>query len=139
MPAFPGAAAIEASLEAAAAYGDPAPTVYAHLFARHPEMRALFVNDTRDAVKGEMLARALETLLDYIGDRAYAEYLLRSERSAHDAYGVPSAIFVDFYASIAATLRGRLGAAWTPETDAAWQDLLQEIAVVTRLDEVLEA
>ena len=54
-----------ASLEALTArVGDPAPLVYARLFARHPETEALFLMDKGGLVRGQMLATAFEALLD---------------------------------------------------------------------------
>ena len=59
---------VTASLEALAErVGDPAPQVYARLFAAYPEMEALFVRDTTGAVRGEMLALTFECLLDIGG------------------------------------------------------------------------
>ncbi|HMO44345.1 MAG TPA: globin, partial [Phenylobacterium sp.] len=66
---------------------DPAPEVYARLFARHPEMEALFVRDTQGAVRGQMLAQAVETLLDFAGARTFAPNMLRSEVHNHADMG----------------------------------------------------
>jgi hemoglobin-like flavoprotein len=53
---------IERSFEIAAERaGDITPLVYQRLFAQHPEMEALFVRDTTGAVRGEMLAAAINT------------------------------------------------------------------------------
>lgn len=123
------AALIEASLAAAAARaGDPAPLVYARLFAAEPTMRDLFVHDASGAVRGEMLARAFDTILDFTGRRDYADHLITAECAAHDSYGVPPAVFISFFAVIAETLRDLLGDRWTAATDAAWQRLLAAIA-----------
>ena len=59
------------SLEIAAERGgDLTPRVYERLFAREPAMRALFWRDGNGAIKGEMLARVFEAILDFIGARA---------------------------------------------------------------------
>lgn len=68
----PYAVHIETSLERLAEHGDPAPAVYRRLFQRHPEFEAHFWRDADGAVRGEMLARTLLALIDYIGPRAYA-------------------------------------------------------------------
>ena len=74
------AAAIEASLELAAERGgDLAPAVYARLFARAPQMQALFWRDTSGAIKGEMLAKVFEAILDFTGPRVYAHMLIETE------------------------------------------------------------
>lgn len=130
--AFAHAAAIESSLAITAArVGDPTPLVYARLFAQHPEMHALFCQDRNDAVKGEMLSRVFDAILDFISDRHYADTLIRSEGIAHDSYGVPPAVFSTFFTVIAETIREVLGADWTSETDTAWRELLAAIAAAT--------
>lgn len=130
--AFAQAATIESSLALAAERaGDPAPLVYARLFAEHPEMHALFCNDHSNAAKGEMLARTFETILDFIGERHYADHLIRSESMAHDSYGVPPAVFATFFTVVADTVQDILGADWTPETATAWRELLSEIEATT--------
>ena len=45
---------------------DPTPLVYERLFAQNPDMRALFVRDTDDSVKGQMLYQVIEVFLDFI-------------------------------------------------------------------------
>ena len=120
-------ATLERSLEIAAERGgDLAPAVYARLFARHPEMEAQFVRDTTGAVRGEMLARVFEMVLDYIGEGAYAEGMIRNEVVTHDGYGVPPAIFPLFFEVVAETLRDAAGEAWTPEMAGAWDALLAD-------------
>lgn len=123
----PDAGAIERSLELAAERGgDLAPAVYGRLFARHPEMEAQFVRDTTRAVRGEMLARVFEMVLDYIGDGAYAEGMIRNEVVTHDGYGVPPEIFPLFFDVVAETVREAGGEAWTPDMTAAWEGLLAD-------------
>ncbi len=130
---FAKADAIEASLMLAGErVPDPTELVYARLFAEHPHMEGLFCHDRNNAVKGEMLSRALDNILDYIGERHYADHLIRSECMTHDMYGVPPEVFSTFFATLAATLQGILGADWTAETDAAWRELLAELAALTK-------
>lgn len=111
--------------------GDPAPLVYARLFGANPDMLALFAHDRSDAVKGEMLARAFDTILDLVGDRSYGHHLIRAEMATHDAYGVPPLVFATFFQTIAATIAEILGPDWTPATAAAWAALLGEIDACT--------
>ena len=81
------AAAIVQSLEIAAEHsGDLTPAVYARLFAQQPQMRALFVLDTNDAVKGEMLARVFD---DPIWQEATARYTL-DDRAAPSPVAFPA-------------------------------------------------
>ena len=126
---FPHADLITASLAMLAERaGDPAPLVYARLFATQPDMAALFCNDASGAVRGEMLARVFDTILDYIGDRRWAAHLLVAERDNHAAYGVPPTVFATFFGIIAGTVRDVLGPDWTAETATAWDALLDAVA-----------
>lgn len=116
------AALIEASLERIAErLGDPAPLVYARLFAAFPELEALFVRDRLGTVRGNMLQVTLECLLDFAGPRAYAGNFVGSERVNHAGLGVPQAMFDQFYQTVIATFRDALGDDWTATTEAAWQ------------------
>ena len=56
--------------------GDITPRVYARLFSDYPEMEALFVRDRDGSVRGEMLARVFEALLDFVDRRAYAAQMI---------------------------------------------------------------
>ena len=119
---------IEASLELAAERcADLTPLVYARLFAEHPKMQALFWRDTSNAIKGEMLAKVFEVILDFIGERQYAARLIQCEVLTHEGYDVPPDVFRTFFATVAATIRDVLGRDWTPAIDKAWSRLLAEL------------
>ena len=119
---------IETTLELASERGgDLTARVYRRLFADHPQMEALFIRDHNGAVKGEMLARVFEAILDFAGERHYAAQLIQCEVITHDGYGVPPEVFRVFFGTVAATLRDVLGADWTPAIDAEWTRLLAEL------------
>jgi hemoglobin-like flavoprotein len=119
---------IETTLELAAERGgDLTPLVYRRLFTEHPEMEAQFIRDHNGAVKGEMLARVFEAMLDFAGERRYAAQLIQCEVVTHDGYGVPPEVFRVFFGVVAATLREVLGDDWTGPIDAAWRRLLAEL------------
>lgn len=119
---------VEASLELAAMRcGDLTPIVYAKLFADYPAMEALFVRDTTGAVKGEMLARVLEAILDFVGENSYGANMIRCEVVTHAGYDVPPDIFPIFFAIVAATLRDALGDAWTGAFEQGWAELLTDM------------
>ncbi|WP_372786962.1 globin [Phenylobacterium sp.] len=107
--------------------GDPAPQVYARLFAEYPKIEALFVRDTTGAVRGEMLAVAFECILDIGGAGAYAANLIAAERVNHEGVGVPPEVFGRFFPMLAETCQALIGEAWTPEVDAAWRELLARL------------
>jgi hemoglobin-like flavoprotein len=111
--------------------GDPTPQVYARLFAEFPEIEALFVRDTTGAVRGEMLAVAFACLLDLGGAGAYAANLISAERVNHEGVGVPPDVFGRFFPIVADTCREISGPAWTDEVEAAWAEVLAQIAWLT--------
>jgi hemoglobin-like flavoprotein len=109
---------------------DPTPLVYDRLFAQSPEMRALFVRDTDDSVKGQMLYQVLEVFLDFVGRRAYSANLIACELVNHEMLGVPPAVFATFFATVVDTFRDLLGDDWTPGYERAWRALLDDLAGV---------
>ena len=122
------AALIEQSLELAAERcPDLTPLVYDRLFALQPEMKALFWRDTNGAIKGEMLTRVFEAILDFIGERLYAHHLIQCEVVTHAGYDVPPDVFCTFFPVVAATLREVVAEAWTPEIEQAWESLLADL------------
>jgi hemoglobin-like flavoprotein len=119
---------IELSFELAAERcEDLTPLVYAHLHREHPETRAMFRTEGGELVKGSMLAMTIESILDFAGERSGKFRMIKCEVFSHDAYGTPRDLFLAFFGVIATTLRELLAADWTPEMDAAWQNLLTEL------------
>jgi hemoglobin-like flavoprotein len=115
--------------------GDLTPLVYARLFREQPQMEALFGRDTGDQVKGEMLAKVIQSILDFLGEQHYAASLIRTEAINHAGFHVPPAVFGTFFATLAATLEESLGQDWRPQTAAAWDHLLTALdAYVVRPD-----
>lgn len=94
-------------------------------------MEPLFVRDTTGAVRGEMLAVALQCLLDMLGPGQYAANLIAAERVNHDGWDVPRPVFARFFPLVMETVRDLLGPDWTADMDAAWQGLLARIAALT--------
>jgi hemoglobin-like flavoprotein len=113
--------AVEASLMLAAERaGDITDAVYARLFARHPAMQAEFWRDKTGAIRGEMLAKVFDAILDLCGPAAWAPAYLETEIVTHDAYGIPRDIFGEFFAVIGETVRAAVGPDWTPDMAAGW-------------------
>jgi len=107
--------------------GDITPHVYEKLFARHPDMLPLFVRDKTGSVRGEMLARTIDVILDFAQANAYGENFVRCEVVTHEGYGVPREIFPNFFAAIAEVLRDVLGADWSPGMDREWAALISRL------------
>src|SRR5882762_5369975 len=127
---------IERSFELAAERcEDLTPLVYRRLFREHPEAETMFRTEGSEPVKGSMLSLTIEAILDFAGERSGHFRLIECEVSSHDAYGTPRELFVAFFGVIAQTLREILGADWSPEIDAAWRKLLDEIRDVVASSE----
>jgi len=122
------AALIEQTLELAAERcPDLTPLVYERLFAREPQMLALFWRDTNGAIKGEMLARVFEAILDFVGARLYAHHLIQCEVVTHAGYDVPPDVFATFFGLVGEVVREAAGTDWTPAMESAWDRLLADL------------
>ncbi len=107
--------------------GDLTGAVYARLFAERPDLEPLFVMDTDGAVRGEMLSRVFDAILDFIGARSYAHNLIHAEASNHDGYNVPREVFTLFFTTVADTVREACGPAWSVDMSEAWKRLLNAL------------
>lgn len=105
--------------------GDPAPQIFARLFAEFPESEARFVRDVSGAIRAEMLAMVFDCLMAPTGP--YQLNLVRAERFNHDGFGTPSHEFDRFFGIVHETCRGLCGSAWTPDFDAAWAARIAEV------------
>ena len=127
---------IEQSFEIAAERCDDlTPLVYRRLHHEHPESISMFRTEGSELVKGSMLALTIEAMLDFAGPRTGHFRMIECEITSHDAYGTPRDLFIAFFGVIAGTLREILGADWSPEIDAAWRNLLEEIKDVVAQSE----
>lgn len=108
--------------------GDPTPQVYERLFAAQPEMEALFVMDRDYSARGHMLSESLTAIIDFVGDRQYADNLMRSEIMNHEGMGVPPSVFATFFTVIRDTFRETLDNDWSDEMERSWSVLLEEIS-----------
>lgn len=123
------AALIEASLGLAAERcADPTPLVYARLFAAEPELEPYFWRDTNGTIRGEMLSKVFEAILDFVGPRTYAHQLMTTEMVNHEGFDVPREVFATFFNIVGEVVRELAGDDWTAETAAAWAEMLAEIA-----------
>ena len=122
---------IERSFELAAERcEDLTPLVYRRLHSEHPETITMFRTEGSELVKGSMLALTIDAILDFAGPRIGHFRMIECEISSHDAYGTPRNLFIAFFGVIAGTLRELLGTDWSPEIDAAWRQMLQEIEML---------
>jgi hemoglobin-like flavoprotein len=120
------AALITRSFEIAAErYGDITPLVYEKLFARYPDMEPLF--SSNKGARGEMLARVIDIVFDFLGPHSYSSNMIQCEVVTHEGYGVPREIFATFFGMVADTLKDIAGVDWSPEMNASWRDLLARL------------
>jgi len=118
---------------------DMTPIVYRLLFADHPEMERLFFRDAEThAVRGEMLARVIEAILDFVGPRHYSRTLIQCEVVTHAGYDVPRDVFSTFFAYVRDGVREVLGDAWTPQMDLAWERTLVALVYYAEHDDQYE-
>jgi len=120
------------SLELVAERGDPTALVYARLFAQSPEMERLFIRDVDGGVRGNMLAEAINAILDFIDRDIYGGNLMRIETVNHENLGVPPQVFATFFTAMRDTFADVLGAEWTGDIDEAWRGLLTRIDAALR-------
>jgi hemoglobin-like flavoprotein len=119
---------VVASLELAAERAsDLTPLVYARLFAEQPETEVLFWRDKNGQIRGEMLAKVFETILDFVGERQFAEHLIQTSLVVHTEYGVAEDVFPTFFGVVMRTVREVLGTNWSSDIDAAWRALLADL------------
>jgi hemoglobin-like flavoprotein len=132
------AEAIAASLEIAAdRAGDLTPRVYDVLFERQPEMKANFWRDQSGLVRGEMLMRVFEAILDFISERKYAHHLIQCEVVTHAGYDVPPDVFSTFFGIVGEIVHEACADDWTSAMDAAWRRTLADLDFyVTHPDQV---
>ncbi len=107
--------------------GDPMPLIFKRLFTEIPEVQALFVRDQGGLVRGQMFQVTMESLLDFLGDRAYGANLIQIERVNHQGLGVEPEMFDRFYLAVAATFKDILGEDWTAEMEAVWSRVIAEL------------
>ena len=129
MPTDPtDAETIEKSLEIAAERGgDLTPIVYGRLFERQPEMKALFWRDTNDSIKGEMLMRVFEAILDFIRARQFSDHMIQTEVITHAGYDVPPDVFATFFGLVAEVVEEACGPDWSPAMAQAWRRTLADL------------
>lgn len=122
------AEAIELSFEIAGEKGgDLTPRVYALLFQRQPQIEAHFWRDRNGSIKGEMLMRVIEAILDFIGERKNADHLIQCEVITHEGYDVPRNVFGTFFGIVAEVVRETCGPDWTDAMDVAWRQTLADL------------
>jgi nitric oxide dioxygenase len=97
---------------------DFAAAFYARLFDQHPGVRPMFVADP--AAQSAKLATELRRLASALGDPERFARQVRTLGRRHHGYGVVPAHYDVVGAVLVETFQDQLGAAFTPELQAAW-------------------
>jgi hypothetical protein len=90
-------------------------------------MEILFWRDQNHQIRGEMLTRVIQAILDFVGERLYASTLIQSEVVVHEGYDVPPEVFRIFFRTVRDGVCEVCGADWTQDWDAAWESLLADL------------
>jgi hemoglobin-like flavoprotein len=116
---------IEQSLELAGERaGDITEPVYEAYFARCPGSREL-MKLTDQYMRGRMLESVLVLLM--VGSAQEQRDYIRFEAKSHLSYGVLPHMYANLLGAVRDTVRGALGADWTPAIEAAWSARLDAI------------
>lgn len=113
-------------------------TFYARLFEAYPEVRPMFAEDIGPQSKKlvQMLALVVNGLDKLDAILPAVQQLARN----HNGYGVVDAHYYAVGETLVATLRGGLGADFTPEVEAAWVEaygVLSNVMIAAAKEEVL--
>ncbi len=109
--------------------GDPAPMIYARLFAEFPETEGRFIRDVSGAIRAEMLTMVFDCLMNPGG--GYQDNLVRAERVNHDGFGTENAVFDRFFWIVRDVCRELAGADWEPDMDVAWSARIDQVTAAT--------
>jgi|SoiMethySBSTD1v2_1073268.scaffolds.fasta_scaffold16161_4 hemoglobin-like flavoprotein len=100
---------------------------YTLLFARHPEVKKLFVRKSL-AEQERMLSDTIADLIANIDDAAYLDRVLTPLGVKHIEYGATPERYTWVRDALLATFRHVAGAVWTDELASAWREAYDLIA-----------
>lgn len=103
------------------------PVFYRMLFATHPDLRALFPNDTA-RLEEKMLA-ALTHIAEAVEDTGRLNAILNKLGETHRKMQVSDAHVDGFIKSFTGALAHTLGPEWNDEMQQAWSDFLVYVAM----------
>lgn len=109
--------------------GDPAPAIYARLFAEFPEAEERFWRDVSGAIRAEMLTLVFSCLMN--PDGGYQNNLVRAERVNHEGFGTEAAVFDRFFFIVRDVCREVAGPYWSAEMEAAWTARIDQVVAAT--------
>ncbi len=118
---------VQTSFAKVAPIADVAATLfYEDLFARDPNLRALFKEDM--TAQRQKLMAMLATAVAHVGDWDKISAAVRALGKRHAGYGVAPSDYNTVGAALMATLEKGLGAEFTPEIRDAWAACIAHVA-----------
>jgi hemoglobin-like flavoprotein len=100
---------------------------YEILFARRPDLEALFVSNSRTA-QVRNFGKKLVAIVDHLDDPEFTERELASLAKSHVGYGVTAEMFVPVGDALIDTLREACGEDFTTDAERAWRNAYASIA-----------
>ena len=106
-------------------HGDPYAPAYEALYARDQTYEGLFLLDTDEGLRRNMMHTTLEIITTYLSDRDAAANRVVGARITHVPYGV-EADFDVFFEIIRDVIAGGCAEIWTPAHLEAWTHMLAD-------------
>jgi len=100
---------------------------YGLLFEAHPELRDMFVRNSRGA-QNKMFAQKLAAIVDHVNDPTWMSRELGALAASHASYGVTIEMYAWVGDALIATIREACGEVWTDELERAWRDAYGVVA-----------
>lgn len=117
---------VEQSLELYAdQYGDPYDAVYAKLYAMDADYEGMFLLDTDEGLRRNMMRTTLEIITTYLTDPTAAANRIVGAQMSHVTYGVEDT-FHQFFEITRDVIAQGLGDAFTPDHATAWNLMLTD-------------
>ncbi len=117
---------IEQSLQQYAdRHGDPYAAAYQKLYAANTEYEGLFILDTDEGLRRNMMRTTLEIIALYIDDQRAAANRIIGARVNHIPYGIEED-FDLFFEIVRDVIAEALADSFTPDHAAAWDIMLSD-------------
>tara|TARA_B110000971_G_scaffold221427_1_gene268489 strand:+ start:769 stop:1152 length:384 start_codon:yes stop_codon:yes gene_type:complete len=110
----------------ASQFGDPYDAVYAKLYAMDSDYEGLFLLDTDEGLRRNMMRTTLEIISTYLDDRTAAANRVVGAQMSHITYDVEDA-FHTFFDITRDVIAESLGEAFTRAHAQAWNTMLDDL------------
>lgn len=102
---------------------------YDTLFARYPQLEALFCNKDR-TTQAKMLTEALSAVMDHLEDAPWLAATLEQLGAKHVEYGVSAAMYPWVEECLLVTLQDIAGDDWSQQLADAWAEALEAVSAI---------